>query len=200
MFASSGSTWRWILIVWVQEKTRTWGHVWKSSSKRLFFLFWIFWLQISTSLEVALPQSLKTTTLFPYWSSPGKTSWKLACDHRLRFPAPILCSSLQHWDLTLSTSWSDPWRSRADSRAACVMWDFPAPLAKPCLVLTDISLVSPLLILLLPVCSLFFSYHEMLFPKAPSFVLFSLYFHTFPAWALCLYYELYTETSRVWRV
>lgn len=78
---------------------------------------------------------------------------------------------------------------------ACVMWDFPAPLAKPWCLLT-FSLVSPLLILLLPVCSLFFSYHEMLFPKAPSFVLFSLYFHTFPAWALCLYYELYTETSR----
>ena len=47
---------------------------------------------------------------------------------------------------------------------ACVTWDFPALLAKPWCLLT-FSLVSPLLILLPPVCSLLFSHHEMLFPK-----------------------------------
>ena len=68
----------------------------------------------------------------------------------------------------------------------------PAPLDNPWFLL-KFPLVSPLLILLLPVCSFF--YLEM-FPKVPSFVLFSLYFHTFPGWALRLCYQLYTDASK----
>lgn len=150
--------------------------IFESRLQRDFFSFFLDFLIINLLLllEVALPQSLKTTMLFLYWSSQERHLENLRVILSCASQAPIPCSP-------------PPGDHVQTVLRACVTWDFPALLAKPWCLLT-FSLVSPLLILLPPVCSLLFSHHEMLFPKAPSFVLFSLYFHTFPGWAPCLYY------------
>lgn len=144
----------------------------ESRLQRDFFSFWIFLIiNLLLLLEVALSRAWKQLRYFRIDCLPRKDILKTCMWSWAALPKPHSLLSLQHWDLTLEHPWRTPWDQCADSLASCrPVWDsLPT---RQTLVLTDIfSGFSSAHPSLLPVCSLFFSYHEMLFPKAPSFVL-----------------------------